>query len=137
MSSEYTVQTAKIMKTENGKVTLNKQYAFDYDGKNANIVLKNNKDFHEYKLSNKNINDMFTKIMQNKDISLKERLKIMINNEKNKKQKAKKSTTKKGKQNTTKKRKQNTTKKAKKTGNKEKNKKGKQNTTKKGKKGKK
>ena len=137
MSSEYTVQTAKIMKTENGKVTLNKQYAFDYDGKNANIVLKNNKDFHEYKLSNKNINDMFTKIMQNKDISLKERLKIMINNEKNKKQKAKKGTTKKGKQNTTKKRKQNTTKKAKKTGNKEKNKKGKQNTTKKGKKGKK
>ena len=116
MSSEYTVQTAKIMKTENGKVTLNKQYAFDYDGKNANIVLKNNKDFHEYKLSNKNINDMFTKIMQNKDISLKERLKIMINKEKNKKQKAKK-----GKQNTTKKGK----------------KKGKQNTTKKGKKGKK
>ena len=129
MSSEYTVQTAKIMKTENGKVTLNKQYAFDYDGKNANIVLKNNKDFHEYKLSNKNINDMFTKIMQNKDISLKERLKIMINNEKNKKQKGKKSTTKKGKQNTTKKAKKGTTKKAKK--------KGKQNTTKKGKKGKK
>ena len=129
MSSEYTVQTAKIMKTENGKVTLNKQYAFDYDGKNANIVLKNNKDFHEYKLSNKNINDMFTKIMQNKDISLKERLKIMINNEKNKKQKAKKSTTKKAKQNTTKKAKKGTTKKAKK--------KGKKNTTKKGKKGKK
>lgn len=122
MSSEYTVQTAKIMKTENGKVTLNKQYAFDYDGKNANIVLKNNKDFHEYKLSNKNINDMFTKIMQNKDISLKERLKIMINNEKNKKQKAKK---KKAKQNTTKKAKKGTTKK------------GKKNTTKKGKKGKK
>ena len=129
MSSEYTVQTAKIMKTENGKVTLNKQYAFDYDGKNANIVLKNNKDFHEYKLSNKNINDMFTKIMQNKDISLKERLKTMINNEKNKKQKAKKGTTKKAKQNTTKKAKKGTTKKAKK--------KGKQNTTKKGKKGKK
>jgi len=129
MSSEYTVQTAKIMKTENGKVTLNKQYAFDYDGKNANIVLKNNKDFHEYKLSNKNINDMFTKIMQNKDISLKERLKIMINNEKNKKQKAKKGTTKKGKKSTTKKAKKGTTKKAKK--------KGKQNTTKKGKKGKK
>jgi len=129
MSSEYTVQTAKIMKTENGKVTLNKQYAFDYDGKNANIVLKNNKDFHEYKLSNKNINDMFTKIMQNKDISLKERLKIMINNEKNKKQKAKKGTTKKAKQNTTKKAKKGTTKKAKK--------KGKKNTTKKGKKGKK
>ncbi len=129
MSSEYTVQTAKIMKTENGKVTLNKQYAFDYDGKNANIVLKNNKDFHEYKLSNKNINDMFTKIMQNKDISLKERLKIMINNEKNKKQKEKQNTTKKAKQNTTKKAKKGTTKKAKK--------KGKQNTTKKGKKGKK
>tara|TARA_B100001094_G_C18192016_1_gene807945 strand:- start:5526 stop:5939 length:414 start_codon:yes stop_codon:yes gene_type:complete len=137
MSSEYTVQTAKIMKTENGKVTLNKQYAFDYDGKNANIVLKNNKDFHEYKLSNKNINDMFTKIMQNKDISLKERLKIMINNEKNKKQKAKKSTTKKAKQNTTKKAKQNTTKKAKKGTTKKAKKKGKQNTTKKGKKGKK
>tara|TARA_B100001769_G_scaffold108480_1_gene84353 strand:+ start:1224 stop:1616 length:393 start_codon:yes stop_codon:yes gene_type:complete len=130
MSSEYTVQTAKIMKTENGKVTLNKQYAFDYDGKNANIVLKNNKDFHEYKLSNKNINDMFTKIMQNKDISLKERLKIMINNEKNKKQKAKK---KKAKQNTTKKAKKGTTKKAKKGTTK----KGKKNTTKKGKKGKK
>ncbi len=137
MSSEYTVQTAKIMKTENGKVTLNKQYAFDYDGKNANIVLKNNKDFHEYKLSNKNINDMFTKIMQNKDISLKERLKIMINNEKNKKQKEKKSTTKKAKQNTTKKAKQNTTKKAKKGTTKKAKKKGKQNTTKKGKKGKK
>lgn len=137
MSSEYTVQTAKIMKTENGKVTLNKQYAFDYDGKNANIVLKNNKDFHEYKLSNKNINDMFTKIMQNKDISLKERLKIMINNEKNKKQKAKKSTTKKAKQNTTKKAKQNTTKKAKKGTTKKAKKKGKQNTTKKAKKGKK
>ena len=130
MSSEYTVQTAKIMKTENGKVTLNKQYAFDYDGKNANIVLKNNKDFHEYKLSNKNINDMFTKIMQNKDISLKERLKIMINNEKNKKQKAKK---KKAKQNTTKKAKKSTTKK----GKKNTTKKGKKNTTKKGKKGKK
>ena len=130
MSSEYTVQTAKIMKTENGKVTLNKQYAFDYDGKNANIVLKNNKDFHEYKLSNKNINDMFTKIMQNKDISLKERLKIMINNEKNKKQKAKK---KKAKQNTTKKAKKGTTKK----GKKNTTKKGKKNTTKKGKKGKK
>ena len=137
MSSEYTVQTAKIMKTENGKVTLNKQYAFDYDGKNANIVLKNNKDFHEYKLSNKNINDMFTKIMQNKDISLKERLKIMINNEKNKKQKAKKGTTKKGKQNTTKKAKKGTTKKAKKGTTKKAKKKGKQNTTKKGKKGKK
>ena len=137
MSSEYTVQTAKIMKTENGKVTLNKQYAFDYDGKNANIVLKNNKDFHEYKLSNKNINDMFTKIMQNKDISLKERLKIMINNEKNKKQKAKKGTTKKAKKGTTKKGKQNTTKKAKKGTTKKAKKKGKQNTTKKGKKGKK
>ena len=137
MSSEYTVQTAKIMKTENGKVTLNKQYAFDYDGKNANIVLKNNKDFHEYKLSNKNINDMFTKIMQNKDISLKERLKIMINNEKNKKQKAKKGTTKKGKQNTTKKAKKGTTKKAKKGTTKKAKKKTKQNTTKKGKKGKK
>ena len=137
MSSEYTVQTAKIMKTENGKVTLNKQYAFDYDGKNANIVLKNNKDFHEYKLSNKNINDMFTKIMQNKDISLKERLKTMINNEKNKKQKAKKGTTKKGKQNTTKKAKKGTTKKAKKGTTKKAKKKTKQNTTKKGKKGKK
>ena len=122
------------MKTENGKVTLNKQYAFDYDGKNANIVLKNNKDFHEYKLSNKNINDMFTKIMQNKDISLKERLKIMINNEKNKKQKAKKGTTKKGKKSTTKKGKQNTTKKAKKGTTKKAKKKTKQNTTKKGKK---
>ena len=88
------------MKTINGKVVLNKQFAFDYDGDKANIILKNNGDLHEYKLTNKNINDMFTKIMQNKDVSLKDKLKMMIDKEKkqkNKKQKRKKNTTKKAK----------------------------------------
>ena len=77
MNTEYTLQTGKLIKTVNGKVVLNKQYAFDYDGNKANILLKNNSDLHEYKLTNKNINDMFTKIMQNKDISLKDKLKMM------------------------------------------------------------
>jgi hypothetical protein len=81
MNSEYTLQTGKIMKTVNGKVVLNKQYAFDYDGTKSNIVLKNNKDLHEYKLSNKDINDIFTKVMNNKDIPLKERLQIMLDKE--------------------------------------------------------
>ena len=81
MNSQYTLQTGKIMKTVNGKVVLNKQYAFDYDGKKANIVLKNNKDLHEYKLSNKDINDIFTRVMNNKDIPLKERLQIMLDKE--------------------------------------------------------
>jgi len=100
MNTEYTLQTGKLMKTINGKVVLNKQYAFDYDGNKANILLKNNSDLHEYKLTNKNINDMFTKIMQNKDISLKDKLKMMIEKEKkqkNKKQKRNKKTTKKAK----------------------------------------
>ncbi len=100
MNTEYTLQTGKLMKTINGKVVLNKQFAFDYDGDKANILLKNNGDLHEYKLTNKNINDMFTKIMQNKDISLKDKLKMMIEKEKkqkNKKQKRKKNTTKKAK----------------------------------------
>ena len=100
MNTEYTLQTGKLMKTINGKVVLNKQFAFDYDGDKANILLKNNGDLHEYKLTNKNINDMFTKIMQNKDVSLKDKLKMMIEKEKkqkNKKQKRKKNTTKKAK----------------------------------------
>ena len=100
MNTEYTLQTGKLMKTINGKVVLNKQFAFDYDGDKANILLKNNGDLHEYKLTKKNINDMFTKIMQNKDISLKDKLKMMIEKEKkqkNKKQKRKKNTTKKAK----------------------------------------
>jgi|TARA_B000000475_G_scaffold215811_1_gene178170 hypothetical protein len=79
--NEYTLQTGKIMKTIDGKIVTNKQYAFDYDGKKANIVLKDNKDLHEYKLSNKDINDMFTRIMRNKDLSLKDRLKNMIEHE--------------------------------------------------------
>ena len=88
------------MKKKKDKVVLNKQYDFDYDGDKANIILKNNGDLHEYKLTNKNINDMFTKIMQNKDVSLKDKLKMMIDKEKkqkNKKQKRKKNTTKKAK----------------------------------------
>lgn len=103
MSKEYVVQTGKIMKTIDGNVVLNKQYAFDYDGENANIVMKNNKDMHQYKLSNKNIDDLFTRIMKNKNMSLKDRLKQMIEqeNKKNKKtRKAKqaiKNTKKKGK----------------------------------------
>ena len=100
MNTEYTLQTGKLMKTINGKVVLNKQFAFDYDGDKANIILKNNGDLHEYKLTNKNINDMFTKIMQNKDVSLKDKLKMMIDKEKKqkkKKQKRKKNTTKKAK----------------------------------------
>ncbi len=92
--NEYTLQTGKIMKTIDGKIVTNKQYAFDYDGKKANIVLKDNKDLHEYKLSNKDINDMFTRIMRNKDLSLKDRLKNMIEHEvktnKRKKRKTKK-----------------------------------------------
>ena len=105
MNSQYTLQTGKIMKTVNGKVVLNKQYAFDYDGKKANIVLKNNNDLHEYKLTNKNINDMFTKIMNNDDMSLKEKLKQLIDNEnKGKKSKKKKQkNTKKVKKNSKKK----------------------------------
>ena len=103
MSKEYVVQTGKIMKTVDGNVVLNKQYAFDYDGENANIVMKNNKDMHQYKLSNKNIDDLFTRIMKNKNMPLKDRLKQMIEqeNKKNKKtRKAKqaiKNTKKKGK----------------------------------------
>lgn len=103
MSKEYVVQTGKIMKTIDGNVVLNKQYAFDYDGENANIVMKNNKDMHQYKLSNKNIDDLFTRIMKNKNMPLKDRLKQMIEqeNKKNKKtRKAKqaiKNTKKKGK----------------------------------------
>jgi topoisomerase IA-like protein len=102
MNSEYTLQTGKIMKTVNGKVVLNKQFAFDYDGEKANIVLKNNKDLHEYKLTNKDINDLFTKVMNNKEISLKERLQIMLDKEtkqkkSKKKQSKKKKSTKKNK----------------------------------------
>jgi len=117
MNTEYTLQTGKLMKTINGKVVLNKQYAFDYDGNKANILLKNNSDLHEYKLTNKNINDMFTKIMQNKDISLKDKLKMMIEKEKkqkNKKQKRKKNTTKKAKKQKNNKTKKNKGKKSKK-----------------------
>ena len=40
MNTEYTLQTGKLMKTINGKVVLNKQFAFDYDGDKANILLK-------------------------------------------------------------------------------------------------
>lgn len=103
MSNEYVVQTGKIMKTVDGNVVLNKQYAFDYDGENANIVMKNNKDMHQYKLSNKNIDDLFTRIMKNKNMPLKDRLKHMLEqeNKKNKKtrkaKQAKKNTKKKGK----------------------------------------
>jgi len=107
MNTEYTLQTGKLIKTVNGKVVLNKQYAFDYDGNKANILLKNNGDLHEYKLTNKNINDMFTKIMQNKDISLKDKLKIMLDKEK--KQKNKKNN-KSGKKKTKKSKKQNSNK---------------------------
>jgi len=81
MSNEYVVQTGKIMKTVDGNVVLNKQYAFDYDGENANIVMKNNKDMHQYKLSNKNIDDLFTRIMKNKNMPLKDRLKHMLDQE--------------------------------------------------------
>ncbi len=97
--NEYTLQTGKIMKTIDGKIVTNKQYAFDYDGKKANIVLKDNKDLHEYRLSNKDINDMFTRIMRNKDLSLKDRLKNMIEHEikTNNTSKRKKSKTKKKK----------------------------------------
>ena len=107
MNTEYTLQTGKLIKTINGKVILNKQYAFDYDGNKANILLKNNSDLHEYKLTNKNINDMFTKIMQNKDISLKDKLKMMLDKEK--KQKNKKNN-KSGKKKTKKSKKQNSNK---------------------------
>jgi hypothetical protein len=103
MSNEYVVQTGKIMKTVDGNVVLNKQYAFDYDGENANIVMKNNKDMHQYKLSNKNIDDLFTRIMKNKNMPLKDRLKHMLDqeNKTNKKtrkaKQAKKNTKKKSK----------------------------------------
>jgi hypothetical protein len=107
MNTEYTLQTGKLIKTVNGKVVLNKQYAFDYDGNKANILLKNNGDLHEYKLTNKNINDMFTKIMQNKDISLKDKIKMMLDKEK--KQKNKKNN-KSGKKKTKKTKKQNSNK---------------------------
>jgi hypothetical protein len=90
MSKEYVVQTGKIMKTINGNVVLNKQYAFDYDGENANIVMKNNKDMHQYKLSNKNIDDLFTRIMKNKNMPLKDRLKQMIEQENKKNKKTRK-----------------------------------------------
>ena len=90
MDNEYVVQTGKIMKTVDGKVVLNKQYAFDYDGDKANIVMKNNKDLHQYKLTSKNINDLFTKIMKNKDIPLKDRLKEMLVQENSKSKKTKK-----------------------------------------------
>lgn len=103
MNSQYTLQTGKIMKTVNGKVVLNKQYAFDYDGKKANIVLKDNNDLHEYKLTNKKINDMFTKIMNNDDLSLKEKLKQMLDNENKKSKKKKQKNTKKVKKNSKKK----------------------------------
>jgi hypothetical protein len=93
MSKEYVVQTGKIMKTIDGNVVLNKQYAFDYDGENANIVMKNNKDMHQYKLSNKNIDDLFTRIMKNKNMPLKDRLKQMIEQENKKNTKNKKSKT--------------------------------------------
>jgi hypothetical protein len=103
MSNEYVVQTGKIMKTVDGNVVLNKQYAFDYDGENANIVMKNNNDMHQYKLSNKNIDDLFTRIMKNKNMPLKDRLKHMLDqeNKTNKKtrkaKQAKKNTKKKSK----------------------------------------
>lgn len=111
MNSEYTLQTGKIMKTVNGKVVLNKQFAFDYDGEKANIVLKNNKDLHEYKLTNKDINDIFTRVMNNKDIPLKDRLQMMLDKETkskkkrttNKKKTKKRSKTTKSKKNKTKK----------------------------------
>jgi alpha-acetolactate decarboxylase len=103
MNNQYTLQTGKIMKTVNGKVVLNKQYAFDYDGKKANIVLKDNNDLHEYKLTNKKINDMFTKIMNNDDLSLKEKLKQMLDNENKKSKKKKQKNTKKVKKNSKKK----------------------------------
>jgi hypothetical protein len=90
MSKEYVVQTGKIMKTIDGNVVLNKQYAFDYDGENANIVMKNNKDMHQYKLSNKNIDDLFTRIMKNKNMPLKDRLKQMIEQENKKNKKTRK-----------------------------------------------
>jgi hypothetical protein len=99
MSKEYVVQTGKIMKTIDGNVVLNKQYAFDYDGENANIVMKNNKDMHQYKLSNKNIDDLFTRIMKNTNMTLKDRLKQMLEkenkeNKENKKNKKNKKTKK-------------------------------------------
>ena len=90
MSKEYVVQTGKIMKTIDGNVVLNKQYAFDYDGEKANIVMKNNKDMHQYKLSNKNIDDLFTRIMKNKNMPLKDRLKQMIEQENKKNKKTRK-----------------------------------------------
>lgn len=94
-NTEYTLQTGKTMRTVNGKVVVNKQYAFDYDGKKANIVVKNNKDLHEYKLSNKDINDVFTRIMKHKNVPLKERLTTMLEKETNRKKKKKKKTKKK------------------------------------------
>ena len=97
MSNEYVVQTGKIMKTVDGNVVLNKQYAFDYDGENANIVMKNNNDMHQYKLSNKNIDDLFTRIMKNKNMPLKDKLKQLLDQENKKKQENKKSKTSKKK----------------------------------------
>ena len=98
MSNEYIVQTGKVMKSINGKVLVNKQYALDYNGEKANIVIKDNKDLHQYQLSNKNIDDMFTRIMQNRDVSLKDRLKEMLEEEnKKKKNKKKKEKTRKAK----------------------------------------
>ena len=92
--SEYTLQTGKIMKSVNGKVVLNKQYAFDYDGEKANIILKHNKDLHEYKLTKKDINDLFTRIMNNKDMSLKDRLQLMLDQETTKSKSKEKSNSK-------------------------------------------
>ena len=101
MSNEYIVQTGKVMKSRNGEVLVNKQYAFDYDGKKANVVIKDNNDLHQYKLSNKNIDDMFTRIMQNKNVSLKDKLKEMLEEEKkNKKENKKKEKTRKAKKTT-------------------------------------
>jgi hypothetical protein len=131
MNSQYTLQTGKIMKTVNGKIVLNKQYAFDYDGKKANIVLKNNKDLHEYKLSNKDINDIFTKVMNNKDIPLKERLQIMLDKENKQHKPSLNKTTNSKKQRQTKKRQRQTKKKLKK--KERSNKKSKKNKTKKSK----
>ena len=101
MNSEYVLQTGKMMKTVNGKVTLNKQFAFDYDGSKANIMIKDNGDLHEYKLSKKDINDMFTKMMNNKHVSLKEKLENMLEKE----NKVERSKNKKAKQKTRKKKK--------------------------------
>ena len=116
MSNEYIVQTGKVMKSRNGEVLVNKQYAFDYDGKKANVVIKDNNDLHQYKLSNKNIDDMFTRIMQNKNVSLKDKLKEMLEEEKkNKKENKKENKKKNKKENKKENKKKEKTRKAKKT----------------------